>query len=334
VKVILVTGGSGYVGSHVAKMLFEHGYFPVVFDMQAKARPWASPHWPAVCGDINNKWSLDLLFEQWQFDAVIHLAASSEVGASVTDPLRYYQNNVGGTAELLRACAKHNVTKVIFSSTSSVYGEVNINNLPTKEDHAKTPVTSYGSSKWAVECMLRDVDIAHNIRSVSLRYFNASGASPDGTIGEFRNRPTHLIPSIQNVYDGKKDAFDIYGVDYPTKDGSAVRDFTHIWDIADAHLKALQYLDAGGKTDAVNIGAGSGKSVLEMLIEYQDQKDQAITVNITPRRPGDIPMNYADIAKAKSILDWEPKMSSAKKIIEDAIQWYSSDLYKELASNS
>ena len=333
-KNILVTGGSGYVGSHVAKILFEHGYFPVVFDMQAKARQWASPHWPAVTGDINNKWSLDSLFEQWQFDAVIHLAASSEVGASVTDPLRYYQNNVSGTAELLRACAKHNVTKVIFSSTSSVYGEVNINNLPTKEDHSKTPVTSYGSSKWAVECMLRDVDIAHGIRSVSLRYFNASGASPDGKIGEFRKKPTHLIPSIQNVYDGNKDAFDIYGVDYPTKDGSAVRDFTHIWDIANAHLKALLYLNAGGKTDAFNIGAGSGKSVLEMLNEYQEQKDQAITVNISPRRPGDIPMNYADIAKAKSILDWEPKMSSAKQIIEDAIRWYSSDLYRELVSKS
>lgn len=331
---ILVTGGSGYVGSHVAKMLFEHGYYPVVFDLQAKSRPWASPLWPAVTGDINNKWSLDSLFDQWKFDAVIHLAASSEVGASVTDPLRYYQNNVGGTAELLKACAAHNVTKFIFSSTSSVYGEVDVNKLPTKEDHPKTPVTSYGSSKWAVECMLRDVSVAHNIRSVSLRYFNASGASPDGTIGEFRKKPTHLIPSIQNVYDGKKDVFDVYGVDYPTKDGSAVRDFTHIWDIANAHVKALQYLNAGGKTDAFNIGAGSGKSVLEMLTEYQDQKEQAITINVSPRRPGDIPMNYADIAKAKSILDWEPTMSSAKKIVEDAIRWYSSDLYKQLINDS
>lgn len=330
---ILVTGGSGYVGSHVAKMLFEHGYYPVVFDLQAKNRQWASPAWPAITGDINNKWSLDSLFSEWKFDAVIHLAASSEVGASVTNPLRYYQNNVGGTAELLNACVSHNVKKVIFSSTSSVYGEVNIKNLPTNEDHPKSPGTSYGSSKWAVECMLRDVDRAHGIRSVSLRYFNASGASPDGKLGEFRPTPTHLIPSIQYVYDGKKDHFDLYGVDYPTPDGSAVRDFTHIWDIAEAHVKALHYLNIGGRTDAFNIGAGAGKSVLEILNEYQEQMNEAITINIAPRRPGDIPMNYANIGKAKSILDWEPKMSSAKQIVRDAINWYSSSLYKQLIND-
>jgi UDP-glucose 4-epimerase len=204
---VLVTGGSGYVGSHVAKMLFEKGHSPVVFDLQAKMRPWASPNWPAVAGDINNKWSLDFLFEQHQFDAVIHLAASSEVGSSVWNPIKYYQNNVGGSAQVLEACRKHGVDKFVFSSTSSVYGEVHPSRLPTCEHYPKNPVTSYGSSKWAVECMLRDVDIAHNIRSVSLRYFNASGASPDGAIGEFRKHPTHLIPSIQDVLLGKKDKF-------------------------------------------------------------------------------------------------------------------------------
>ena len=332
-KHILVTGGSGYVGSHVAKLLFEQGYLPVVFDMQARARPWASPQWPAITGDINNKWSLINLFGQFKFDAVIHLAASSEVGASVTDPLRYYQNNVNGSAELLTACKNYGVDKFIFSSTSSVYGEVDLTKLPTKEDHSKTPVTSYGASKWAVECMLRDVEIAHNIRSVSLRYFNASGAAPDGAIGEHRLKPSHLIPSIQHVINGRVDEFRFNGNDYPTRDGTAVRDFTHVWDIANAHLGALIYLETGGKTDSFNIGAGSGKSVLEVFTEYQTQLGQAIPFSVGPRRPGDIPMNYADISKAKAVLGWEPKMSDCESIVRDAIQWYRSELYQSLVND-
>lgn len=325
---ILVTGGSGYVGSHVAKMLYERGYTPVVFDLQAKIRDWASLHWPAVCGDINNKWHLERMFHDYRFDAVIHLAASSEVGASVTDPLRYYENNVGGTAKVLEACAKFRVKKFIFSSTSSVYGEVDPKDLPTVENHPKNPATSYGASKLAVEHMLRDVDRAHGIRYVALRYFNASGAAPDGSIGEFRIKPTHLIPSIQEVYDGDKDCFTVNGVDYATPDGTAVRDFTHVWDIADAHVRALEYLSDGNPSDLFNIGGGQGKSVAEVLNEYQKQMDQAVVVNVGNRRPGDIPMNYADITKAKTVLSWSPKMSDTASIVRDAIQWAKSDLYK------
>ncbi len=325
---ILVTGGSGYVGSHVAKMLFEQGYKPVVFDMQAKIRDWASPNWPAICGDINNKWQLDRLFSEHKFDAVIHLAASSEVGASVTDPLRYYLNNVGGTARVLEACANYSVNKFIFSSTSSVYGEVDPKDLPTKETHSKNPATSYGASKLAVEYMLRDADRAHNIKYVALRYFNASGAAFDGSIGEFRAKPTHLIPSIQEVYDGDKEYFTVNGIDYPTKDGTAVRDFTHIWDIADAHVKALKYLSSGGASDVFNIGGGCGKSVAEVLAEYQRQMELPIIVQAGNRRPGDIPMNYADITKAKEVLGWEPKMSDTTSIVQDAIKWAKSEQYK------
>jgi UDP-glucose-4-epimerase GalE len=329
---ILVTGGSGYVGSHVAKVLFERGHVPVVFDLQVKQRPWASPSWPSVAGDINNKWSLDFLFEAWKFDAVIHLAASSEVGASVTDPLRYYQNNVNGSAELLNACKEHKVNKFIFSSTSAVYGEVHPSKLPTCEHYLKNPTTSYGSSKWAVENMLRDADRAHGIRSVSLRYFNASGASPDGTIGEYRVKPTHLIPSIQAVVDGKYDEFKINGNAYLTPDGTAVRDYAHVWDIAEAHVSALEYLNNGGETDAFNIGSGHGTSVLEMLNEYQRQVGQSIVVSIGPNRPGDIAINYADIRRAKEILNWTPKLSNPESIVRDAINWYSSNRYKGLAN--
>lgn len=327
-KQILVTGGSGYVGSHVAKMLYEQGYRPVVFDLQAKIRDWASPNWEAVPGDINNKWHVDRMFRDYKFDAVIHLAAASEVGASVTDPLRYYQNNVGGTAVVLNACVKHGVDKFIFSSTSSVYGQVDSKDLPTKETHSKNPATSYGTSKWAVECMLRDADRAHGIKYVALRYFNASGAAPDGSIGEFRVKPTHLIPSIQEVYDRDKDYFTINGVDYPTKDGTAVRDFTHIWDIASAHVRALEYLTEGNASDAFNIGGGAGKSVAEVLAEYQNQMGVSIIVEAGERRSGDIPMNYADITKAKTVLGWEPVMSDTKSIVRDAIKWAKSEQYQ------
>lgn len=329
--IVLVTGGSGYVGSHVAKMLYENGHTPVVFDLRAVLRPWASPHWDAVAGNINKKYSLIRMFEDYKFDAVIHLAASSEVGSSVWDPISYYQNNVGGTATLLDVCKKFGVDKVIFSSTSSVYGNVDPKDLPTKEWHPKNPLTSYGSSKWTVECMLRDVEVAHNIRSVSLRYFNASGAAPDGSIGEHRASPTHLIPSLQSVVNGTREEFVINGNDYPTEDGTTVRDYTHIWDIARAHILALDYLNKGGKTDSFNIGAGKGKSVIEIMEEFIEQsKVPMFRWRIGPRRQGDIPMNYADITKAKEILGWTPEISDTYNIVKDAINWYNSDLYKEL----
>jgi UDP-glucose 4-epimerase len=332
---VLVTGGSGYIGSHVAKMLFEQGHIPVVIDLNAKLRPWASPYWEAVPANINKKYSLEHTFDNHHFDAVIHLAASSEVGASVWDPLVYYQNNVGGSASVLEACVKYNVNKFVFSSTSSVYGEVEPNRLPTQEHYLKNPATSYGSSKLAVENMLRDVDVAHGIRSVSLRYFNASGASPDGAIGEYRKKPTHLIPSLQSVIDGDREEFVINGNDYATEDGTAVRDYTHVWDIAQAHINALEYLDAGGKTECINIGAGKGKSVVHMMSEFLKQANVgSYRWAFGPRRSGDIPINYANIIKAKELLGWEPKISDAYNIVKDAINWYRSDLYKELKNEN
>jgi UDP-glucose 4-epimerase len=333
VKDILVTGGSGYVGSHVAKILYEQGYNPVVFDLQANQRPWANPDWKAVTGNINNKQELEQLFQQHSFDAVIHLAASSEVEGSVKDPLHYYQNNVGGTATLLQVCWQFNIDKIVFSSTSSVYGEVDPSLLPTKESYVKNPGTSYGASKLTVEYMLRDVDRAYGIRSVSLRYFNASGASPDGVIGEYRERPTHLIPCIQQIIDGDREDFIINGIKYNTPDGSAVRDFTHVWDIAIAHVKALEYLEDGGITNAFNIGAGEGKSVIEIFEEFQEQMDVVIPLTVGGERSGDIPINYANIDKARDVLGWQPMLSNRKQIVSDAIRWYSSDLYKSLKQN-
>ena len=328
-----MTGGSGYVGSHVAKMLYEQGYSPVVYDIKVVERPWASPHWKSVTGDVSNKSELTKVFEDHKFDAVIHLAASSEVEASVRNPLLYYRNNIGSTAVLLEVCKYFNVNKIVFSSTSAVYGEVDPAMLPTKETHAKNPTTSYGSSKLAVEHMLRDADRAYGIRSVSLRYFNASGAGPDGLIGEYREKPSHLIPCIQQVIDGDKAAFVINGIDYATPDGSAVRDFTHVWDIAAAHIKALEYLDEGGNTNVFNIGAGQGTSVIEIFEEFQEETDTIIPLQVGKKRDGDIPINYANINKARDILGWQPMISNRERIVADAIRWYSSNLYKSLKQN-
>jgi UDP-glucose-4-epimerase GalE len=330
-RYILVTGGSGYVGSHVAKLLSETGYTPVVFDILANVKDWASPHWPAVTGDINNRSDLSKVFDLYDFDAVIHLAASSEVGASVTDPLRYYKNNVGGSANLFEFCIQNKINKIVFSSTSSVYGEIDQSLLPTKEWYNKNPKTSYGSSKLAVENMLRDVEISHGVRSVSLRYFNASGASPDGSIGEFRPKPSHLIPSIQAVVEGHRPVFVVNGDDYDTEDGTAVRDYTHVWDIARAHVCALEYLEKNGRTDCFNIGAGKGKSVLEIFNEFQTQLGKSIPMQFGSRRPGDIPINFADTQKAQDILNWKPLISDTSSIVRDALNWYSSDLYQKIS---
>jgi UDP-glucose-4-epimerase GalE len=325
---ILVTGGSGYIGSHVVKLLIEQGHTPFVYDLMSIRRAWAHLGVDNVSGDINNKWSLEKLFEIIQFDAVIHLAASSEIEQSVTGPLVYYTNNIGGSATLLEACKKYKISKVVFSSSSAVYGRVNV--LPASEDDLKNPITSYGSSKLAVESMLRDVDVAHNIRSVSLRYFNASGAAPDASIGEFRENPTHLIPSLQAYCEGRKRQFLLYGNRYLTRDGTAVRDYAHVWDIAQAHIDALSYLDQGGKTVCLNIGSGHGSTVLEVVREFEKQTGKTIDLEIKDPRPGDIPENWADISNAKALLGWTPKRSQLETIVEDAIRWYSTDTYKRL----
>lgn len=329
---ILVTGGSGYVGSHVAKLLKESGHIPFVIDKVADRRTWVNPSIRHYTGDIADYITLNKLFETLKFEAVIHLAASSEVGPSVTNPLLYYANNVSNSALLAGMCVQHGVDKFIFSSTSSVYGQVPVDMLPTREEYSKNPATSYGASKLCVEYLLRDISVAHGVRSVSLRYFNASGAAPDASIGEYRETPTHLIPSLAEVALGKKDSFTFNGTDYDTEDGTPIRDYTHVWDIAQAHVDALEYLDKGGKTVALNIGAGEGHSVQEMYEEFARQWGEHIPFTVGKRRPGDIASNYANITKAKEVLGWEPKLSTPKQIIEDAICWYKTNLYKSLSN--
>jgi UDP-glucose 4-epimerase len=329
---VLVTGGSGYVGSHVAKLLDEQGYTPIVLDKVASRRTWCNPHIRHYNGDIADHVGLNKLFEEHKFGAVIHLAASSEVGPSVTNPLMYYANNVSNSALLIGICLQHGVDKFIFSSTSAVYGQVPVHMLPTLEEYSKNPTTSYGSSKLCVESMLRDVSVAHGMRSVALRYFNASGAAPDASIGEYRETPTHLIPSLAAVATGKRESFTFNGTDYETEDGTPVRDYTHVWDIANAHVKALQYLYKGGETTAINIGAGKGTSVQQVYEEFTKQWGEHIPFTVGEKRPGDIAINFADICLAKEVLGWRPERSTPQQIIEDAVCWYHSDLYKNLSN--
>lgn len=329
---ILVTGGSGYIGSHVSRMLKQQGHEVVIVDRVAGQRTWATEGITIYQGDIADAKGMISIFEKHKFEAVVHLAASSLVSESVSNPLMYYANNVGNTGLLLEICKLHGVDKVVFSSTSAIYGEVDADRLPTEEWYEANPVNSYGASKLCVEYMLSHVEDAHGIRSVSLRYFNASGASPDGAIGEYRENPTHLIPSLAAVAMGQRDQFTIYGTHYRTPDGTAVRDYTHVWDIANAHVKALEYLAKGGGSDWINIGAGKGHSVKEMLEEFQTQWGSPIFYVEGPERPGDIPINYADIRRAEEKLGWVPERSTPQQIVEDAIRWYRSDLYKRLTN--
>lgn len=330
-KNILVTGGAGYIGSHVCKYLYEAGYTPIVIDRIADQRPWASPYWVSITGDIGCKETLDKIFSVHNIHAVVHLAASSEIGPSVIDPLSYYDNNVSNTVTLLRACKDAGVKRVVFSSTSAVYGEVDSMFLPTEEWYNKKPNTSYGASKLCVEHMLANCESAYGIKSVSLRYFNASGAAPDGSIGEVRSHATHLIPSIFEVVNGKRPVFQINGNDYETPDGTAVRDYTHVWDIAAAHLAALEYLASGRKASlAINIGSGQGTSVQEVFNAVCKELSQDIPYIVTARRSGDIPINYARCTKALKYLNWSAKISDIETIVKHACQWYRSQTYKEI----
>lgn len=333
-KNILVTGGSGYVGSHVSKYLYEAGYNPIVYDRVADARPWANPYWVAYQGDIADTQNLKNLFDSFNFHAVMHLAASSEVGPSVSAPLDYYENNVSNTIGLIRVCNEFSVKRIIFSSTSAVYGQVEPAFLPTEEWYHKRPITSYGASKLCIEHMLSNCEVAHGIKSVSLRYFNASGAAPDACIGEVRENATHLIPCIFEVVHGLRPFFQINGNDYETADGTAVRDYTHVWDIASAHVAALEYLGSGRKTSlALNIGSGVGTSVQEVFNTVCKEVGRDIPYTIAPRRPGDIPTNYARCYQALKHLKWQAKMSDITTIVKHAHAWYSSQKYNQIVSN-
>ena len=320
---ILVCGGAGYIGSHTVYKLVEAGEDVVILDnLQSGHREAINKKAKFYEGDLRDFAFLDKLFATEKIEAVIHFAANSLVGESMKEPLKYYNNNVHGMEVLLSALVKHNVDKIVFSSTAATYGEPK--SIPIKEDDPTIPTNTYGETKLAMEKMMRWVEKAHNIRFVSLRYFNAAGATLDGSFGEDHNPETHLIPLILKTALKKRDAITIFGDDYDTKDGTCIRDYIHVFDLADAHILALNYLRNGGKSDIMNLGNGKGFSVKEMIEAAKIVTGKEIKVEMGNRRAGDPAVLIASSEKAKRILNWQPKFTDVKDIIASAWSWHKS----------
>ncbi|KAA6183963.1 UDP-glucose 4-epimerase GalE [Thiohalocapsa marina] len=319
-KSVLVTGGAGYIGSHACKALAQAGYQPVACDNLVYGHPWAVKWGPLEQGDIADRAWLDALIARYRPVAVMHFAAYAYVGESVQDPGKYYRNNVAGTLTLLEALRDHQVRHCIFSSTCATYGVPAV--MPIDEATPQAPINPYGASKWMIERILADFEVAHGLRSLSLRYFNAAGADPDGEIGEEHAPETHLIPlAIQAAQRGEP-ALAIFGTDYDTPDGTAVRDYIHVTDLAVAHVKALEDLLAGGASGALNLGTGQGYSVREVVEAVEVVSGRPVPVREAARRVGDPPVLVADPRRAMQRLDWQPRYSSLSRIVETAWGWH------------
>jgi UDP-arabinose 4-epimerase len=319
-KIILVTGGAGYIGSHTCKALALAGWLPVTLDNLICGHEWAVKWGPFVKADILDRAALDRVFEQYQPKAVFHFAAFAYVGESVTDPGKYYRNNVAGTVSLLEAMRDHGCRYLVFSSTCATYGVPET--IPIPEDHPRKPINAYGWSKRMIEQILQDFDYAYDTRSVSLRYFNAAGADPDGEIGEVHTPETHLIPLVIEATSGRRPYVEIYGTDYPTPDQTAIRDYIHVTDLAEAHVLALNYLFKDGETNFFNLGTGQGHSVRDVITAVEMVSGNAVPVRESDRRAGDSPILVATHEKASKILDWSPRISKLDEIVKTAWEWH------------
>ena len=316
---VFVTGGAGYIGSHACKALAKAGHEPVVFDSLISGHRAAVKWGPLVEGDISDASALDRAFTEWKPDVVMHFAAFAYVGESVGDPLKYYANNVGGTVSLLSAMKRANIGKFIFSSTCATYGTPE--SLPISETSGQKPINPYGFTKLAVERLLSDCETAHGLRWCALRYFNAAGADPDGEIGEDHTPETHVIPLAVRAALGGGGAFHVFGTDYETDDGSAVRDYIHVSDLADAHVKAAAYLMDGGESQAFNLATGAGVSVLELIRSVERATGLRVPVEYSPRRAGDPAVLYAIADKARETLGWVPRFTSIDETVATAASW-------------
>lgn len=319
---LLVLGGAGYIGSHTALELIKKGHEVIVVDNLVTGYEKAVPDKAVFYqGDIRNLEFLDNLFETEKIDAVIHFAAYSLVGESVTNPLKYYDNNLYGTKVLLEAMIKNNVNKIVFSSTAATYGEPE--NIPILESDRTCPTNPYGETKLAMEKMFHWASKAHGLSYVSLRYFNACGADATGQIGEAHNPESHLIPLVLQVPNGKRESVSIYGTDYDTPDGTCIRDYIHVTDLARAHILAVEYLANGGESDIFNLGNGVGYSVREVIDTARSVTGHPIPATEVPRRAGDPARLVASGEKAKKVLGWEPKIKQLDEIIASAWKWHS-----------
>lgn len=320
-KKILVTGGAGYIGSHVCKRLKEAGFEPVTFDNFSHGHEFAVRWGPFIYGDLQNNEDLDQAFTEHRPEAVIHLAGSIHLRESIENPHKHYYNNVIGSLSLLKAMVKHGVKNLVFSSSAAIYGDPQ--SIPIAETHPKNPMNPYGRTKWIVEQILPDFEKAHGIKSVSLRYFNAAGAHPDGDIGEAHNPETHLIPRVLFTAQKKQSHFCIYSDILNTPDGTAIRDFVHVCDLANAHVQALDWIKAHQKSAAFNLGTGKGYSVLEIIERAKSITGCSIDVKIENRHLPESPILIADPSLAKEELKWKPLYSDIDQILETAWKWHS-----------
>ena len=318
---ILVCGGAGYIGSHAVHALVEKGEQVVIVDnLQTGHRGALNPAATFYEGDIRDASVLDKIFTENKIEAVIHFAANSLVGESVEKPLLYFNNNVYGMQVLLEAMVRHGIDKIVFSSTAAVYGEPK--RVPIHEDDETHPTNPYGETKLTMEKMMKWVSRANGVRYVSLRYFNAAGALPDGSIGEDHATETHLIPLILQVPLGKRGHITVFGEDYPTPDGTCLRDYIHVVDLADAHVRALDYLRQGGESNIFNLGNGQGFSVKEMIAAAQKATGRSIKVEIGARRAGDPAQLIASSEKARTVLGWNPQFTDVEQVISTAWTWH------------
>jgi UDP-arabinose 4-epimerase len=321
---ILVTGGAGYIGSHACKALARAGYLPVAYDNLSRGHREAVRWGPFVEGDIADHTRLRAAITEHRVSAVMHFAAYAYVGESVGDPALYYRNNLCGTLAMLEVLCERGVRNIVFSSTCATYGLPET--VPIRETAAQRPVNPYGETKLAIERALYWYGRAHQLRWVALRYFNAAGADRDGEIGEDHKPETHLVPLVLQAALGRREAIEVYGTDYATPDGTAIRDYIHVDDLAEAHLRALERLLAGGEAIALNLGTGRGHSVREVIAAAERVCGREIPLREGPRRPGDPPALIADPALAVRTLGWHAQHSSLDTIIRTALAWHARSL--------
>jgi UDP-glucose 4-epimerase len=316
---ILVVGGAGYIGSHMTKLLRDAGHETVVLDNLSSGYRDAVADCTFITGDIGDAPLLDRVFSAQRFDGVIHFASFIQVGESVAEPSRYYRNNFVNTLNLLDGMVRHGVLRLIVSSTAAIFGEPKY--VPIDEDHPKAPASPYGRSKWMVEQILGDYELAHGLRHTCLRYFNAAGADPAGTLGERHEPETHLIPLVLRTAAGELPAVKIFGSDYDTPDGTCIRDYVHVTDLCHAHLLAMERLAAGAASTPYNLGNGNGYSVKEVIDAARRVTERPIAVVDADRRPGDPARLVADSARARRELGWRPNYSELDTIIAHAWAW-------------
>lgn len=319
-ETVLVTGGAGYIGSHACKALSAAGYRPVVVDNLSRGYRWAVKWGDFVQADMRDRAAMDSAFAKYAPVAVVHFAAFAYVGESVSEPYLYYENNVAGTLALLGAMRAAGCDKIVFSSTCATYGVPEI--VPIVETTPQAPVNPYGMSKLMVEAILKDASAAYGLRSIALRYFNASAADPDAEIGEAHEPETHLIPLALMAAAGEGSGLKVFGDDYDTPDGSCIRDYIHVQDLAEAHVAALRALLDGVGTDVFNLGCGRGYSVFEVIRAVEAVTGRKTPYDIAPRRAGDPPVLVADAAKARRVLGWSPAFTDLSDQVAHAWAWH------------